>query len=82
MKMTITLETDETVSINTEAETCEDLAVEFAVIFGGMVACIKDKFGDVAAATLIATAYHVGREILTTPKGDSGAKIAQYKETK
>lgn len=75
MKTIITLETDETVNIHTEAKTHEDITVEFAVIFGGMVACIKDKFGDVAAATLIATAYHAGREILTKPKGGSGGKI-------
>lgn len=82
MKTTITLEMDDTVNVHTEAKTREDITVEFAVIFCGMVACIKDKFGDVAAATLIATAYHAGREVLTTHKGDGGGKIAQYKETK
>lgn len=82
MKTTITVETDDTVNIHTEAETAEDITTEFVVIFSGMVACVKDKFGDVDAAALIALAYTAGREVLLRPKNDGKEKIAKYKEPK
>ena len=82
MKTTITVETDDTVKIHTEAKTAEDIGAEFILIFGGMVACIKEKFGDEKAAALIASAYIAGRDIMLSSKDECDDKKAEYKEPK
>ena len=83
MKTTITREEEDKIKIQMDDTSLEDVIVEFAIIFTGMVACVKDKFGEEAATIFIATAAMGGTEMLQKLKSDDcNGNISEYKEKK